>query len=94
MEKKATIVSLEKRSLTNEKTGEVTPMCVVTYLTSREEEEDSCGNDVRTAWIKADNYDKLKAYIHKPNVELSYTTKVVDNKDKYILQKFGSIALR
>lgn len=94
MEKKSTIVSLEKRNLTNEKTGEVTPMCVVTYLTAREEDENSCGNDVRTAWIKADNYDKLKGYVHKPNIDLSYTTKLVNNCDKYVLQKFGNIALR
>ena len=94
MEKLATIVSLEKRSLTNDKTGEVKSMCVVTYLTAREEDERSCGNDVRTSWIPGDNYDKLKGYVHKPNVKLEYTTKLEKNMDKYVLQKFGNIALR
>ena len=94
MEKKATIVGLEKKSLTNEKTGEVTPMCVVTYLTSRDEDENSCGCDVRTSWIKGDNFDKLKKHLHKPMQELVYTTKLVNNCDKYVLQKFADVELR
>lgn len=94
MKKLATIVSLEKRNLVNDKTGVVTPMCVVTYLTARDEEDNSCGCDVRTSWIKGDNYDKLKKYLHKPIQELIYTTKLVDNKDKYVLQKFVDVELR
>ena len=94
MKKLATIVSLEKRTFVKKETGEVNSMCVVTYLTSRDEEENSCGCDVRTSWIKGDNFEKLKKYLHKPMQELIYTTKLEDNKDKYILQKFVDIELR
>lgn len=94
MKRLSTIVGLEKRNLVIEKTGEVRPMCVVTYLTTRDENDSSCGCDVRTSWISGDNYDKLKRYLHKPIHELVYTTKLEKNMDKYVLQKFADVELR
>lgn len=94
MERLSTIVGLEKRNLVIEKTGEVRPMCVVTYLTARDDSDSSCGCDVRTSWIPGDNYEKLKRYLHRPMQKLVYTTKLEKNMDKYVLQKFADIELR
>lgn len=94
MKKLATIINLGKTEFPNERTGEIVDMCVVTYVTPREEDEKSCGCDVRTAYIPGDNYDKLKRFVHKPVNDLFYTSVATNNGEKYRLEKYADVELR
>lgn len=94
MKKLATIINLGKTEFPNEKTGEVVDMCVVTYVTSHEEDEKSFGCDVRVAYIPGENYEKLKKYVIKPMHDLIYTSVATNNGEKYRLEKYADVELR
>lgn len=94
MKKLATIINLSKTNLKNQKTGEIKQMCVITYLIQDETTENFIGSIPRTAYVPIKNFEDLKKYIIKPNMDLVYTSLATNNGEKYHLERFGDINLR
>lgn len=92
--RKAMIVSLNKTTFKNEKTGEVKEMCCVTYIMPHEETENSYGNNVFENYVAIEFMEPLKKYVLRPNNDLVLSKIALKNGEKFRLEKFADISFR
>lgn len=59
------ITNLDKRNITNEKTGEVSNWCMVTYFIKKDNTERSKGNAQLSCYCKSSAFDDLEKYMFK-----------------------------
>lgn len=86
------ITNLDKINIKNDKTGEVTPFCRITYLIEKEPTERSLGYAQMESYVKEDAFLQLKNQLLKP-LTATYTNRVEKNRFKIKLLKINEYVL-
>ena len=86
------ITNLDKKNIVNQKTGELTNWCMVTYMIKKEDTDKSIGVAHLSCYCKPNAWNDLKPYMFKWTK--AFMTQVVENNriklkikqiDKYLL---------
>ena len=92
--KKCTLINIEKVKFTNEQTGEIKDMCKVNYIMPVDETDVFKGNAIFECYIPIENYDKLKKYVLVPNFDFIYEERALKNGFKIFPLKIADVDLR
>lgn len=92
--KKCYLINVEKVNFKNDETGEVKEMCKVNYIMPVEESDRFYGNSIFECYIPIENFDKLKKYVLKPNIDFIYEERALKNGFKIFPIKIAEVDLR
>lgn len=92
--KKCYLINIEKVNFKNDETGEIKEMCKANYIMPVEENERFYGNAIFECYIPVENFDKLKKYVIKPNLDFVYEERALKNGFKIFPIKIADVDLR
>ncbi len=86
------ITNLDKRNITNEKTGEISNWCMVTYFIKKEDTDRSKGNAQLSCYCKANAFNDLEKYMYKwSNANITQT--VEGNRIKLKIKSVDNVVV-